>query len=175
MIIDPRYPEPPQADPVLQLFNSPMARLEFYRREIFNETSNLADRTNAYLTAQSFLLIAYASSMANLNPDWGKQFTLVVPPTLALFGVLCSLSAWSGIKAACDIIEHWHSKQIGLLSFDPVFSLKDDDNPLFSDWESSFIGQRKSLSFSKRTPWLFSGLWVFLAVFALWMNIPSPG
>lgn len=174
MIIHPHQPEPPQADPALLLFTSPKERLEFYRREIFNETSNLAARTNAYLTAQSFLVIAYASCMANLNPDWGKLFTLVVPTTLALFGVLCSLSAWPGIRSACDIIDHWYSKQSGLLRADLAVGTSYDDFPLFSDWESSLTGQRKSLSFSKRTPWLFSGFWVFLGIFALWLHLPSP-
>ena len=33
-----------------------------------------------WLTAQAFLVIAFASCMANLNPEWGKLFTLSVPP-----------------------------------------------------------------------------------------------
>ncbi|HEC53619.1 hypothetical protein LCGC14_0200870 [marine sediment metagenome] len=175
MIIHPHEPEAPEADPELQMLTTPRERLEFYRREIFNETSNLANRTNAYLTAQSFLVIAYASCMANVNPEWGKLFTLVVPATLALFGILSSISAWPGIKAACDIIDHWYSKQSGLLSHDPVFGVAYDEYPLFSEWESSFTGQRKSLSFSKRSPWLFSGFWVFLGLFALWVQIPTSG
>ncbi|GAA6132543.1 hypothetical protein NBRC116187_29030 [Halopseudomonas sabulinigri] len=54
MIIHPHQPEPPQADPQLQMLATPpppRERLEFYRREIFNETGNLSSRTNAYLTA----------------------------------------------------------------------------------------------------------------------------
>ena len=57
-------------DPLL--FGSPKDRLDFYRREIQYETSLLSNRTNAYLTAQSFLVIAFASSMANLNPEWAS-------------------------------------------------------------------------------------------------------
>ena len=71
-----------------KMFGSPKERLDFYRREIQYATSILANRTDAYLAAQSFLVIAFASCMANLNPEWGKMFTLVVPPFLALLGVL---------------------------------------------------------------------------------------
>ena len=159
MIIHPHKPEPPQSDPALQMLTTPKERLDFYRREIFNETGNLANRTNAYLTAQSFLVIAYASCMTNSNPHWGELFTLVVPTTLAVFGILSSFSAWPGIKAACDIIDHWYAKQSGLLQHESAFGQAYDEFPLFSDWESTFSGQRKSLAFSKRSPWFF---WAFL-------------
>ncbi|ROZ86229.1 hypothetical protein EF096_03575 [Pseudomonas neustonica] len=175
MIIHPHKPEPPQSDPALQMLTTPKERLDFYRREIFNETGNLANRTNAYLTAQSFLVIAYASCMANSNPHWGELFTLVVPTTLAVFGILSSFSAWPGIKAACDIIDHWYAKQSGLLQHESAFGQAYDEFPLFSDWESTFSGQRKSLAFSKRSPWLFCGFWIFLGFFALWIQIPTLG
>ena len=68
MIIHPHEPEAPEADPELQMLTTPRERLEFYRREIFNETSNLANRTNAYLTARSFLVIAYASVYGQREP-----------------------------------------------------------------------------------------------------------
>lgn len=92
------------------MFGSPKERLDFYRREIQYETSILANRTDAYLASQSFLVIAFASCMSNLNPGWGKLFTLVIPPFLTLLGVLRSLNAWPGTRAAYDIIGHWHFK-----------------------------------------------------------------
>jgi hypothetical protein len=54
-----------------QTFGSPKERLGFYPREIHYETSILANRTDAYLAAQSFLVIAFASCTGNLNPEWG--------------------------------------------------------------------------------------------------------
>ncbi|MEH6565818.1 MAG: hypothetical protein V7756_10885 [Halopseudomonas sp.] len=174
MIIQPNQPEPSEVEANSQIFTTPRERLEFYRREIASETSNLANRTNAYLTAQSFLVIAYGSCMANVNPEWGKLFTLVVPATLALFGVLCSINAWPGIKAACDTIDHWHAKQKNMLDAEPVFGTHYDDSPLLSSWESNFGGLRKSLRFSKRTPFLFSGLWLFLGCFSIWLQLPTP-
>lgn len=158
----------------VKLFGSPKERLDFYRREIHYETTNLSNRTNAYLSAQSFLVIAFASSMANVNPDWGVLFTFVVPPMLALLGLLSTLSAWPGIKAACDIIQHWHHKQAELLRSEPVIGKAYDDSPLFSDWESSEKGPKKSLLFSKRAPWLFTFFWVFLGGFALFLHLLAP-
>lgn len=153
------------------LFGSPKDRLNFYRKEIQYETSILSNRTNAYLSAQSFLVIAFASSMANLNPEWGKMFTLVVPPFLTLLGLISSMHAWPGIRAAYEIIDHWHFKQAQLLSSQPAMGLAYDDSPLFSEHESSEKGYRKSLMFSMRTPWLFTVFWFLLGAFSIYVQV----
>ena len=155
------------------LFGSPNERLDFYRREIKFEKSLLAGRTNAYLSAQSFLVIAYASSMANANEHWGALFTLVVPALLALLGVMSSLHAWPGIKASAMIVEHWQYKQEQLLRSDPEFGPAYDDSPLFSEQEASRDSNRKYLLFSIRSPWLFIILWAVLGVFSVWLQMPS--
>lgn len=158
-----------------KMFGSPKERLDFYRREIQYETSIVANRTDAYLAAQSFLVIAFASSMSNLNPEWGKLFTLVVPPFLALLGLLSSLNAWPGIRAAYDIIDHWHFKQSQLLSSEPLIGLAYDESPLFCETESSHKGYRKSLLFSVRTPWIFATFWVLLGSYAFYIQVTNPG
>ncbi len=154
-----------------KVFGSPKDRLDFYRREIQYETSILANRTDAYLAAQAFLVIAFCSSMANLNPDWGKAFTLVVPPFLALLGAFSSLNAWPGIHAAYKIIEHWQFKQSQLLHSEPMMGMAYDESPLFSDTETSQRGYRKALLFSLRTPWVFLVCWIFLGVYALFVQL----
>jgi hypothetical protein len=153
-----------------QLFGTPKDRLDFYRREIQYETAIMSNRTNAYLTAQSFLVIAFCSSMANINPEWGKVFTLVVPPLLALLGLVSSIHAWPGIRAAYEIIDHWHFKQSQLLQSEPSMGLAYDDSPLFSEHESTEKGYRTSLMFSMRTPWLFSVFWLLLGGFAIFVQ-----
>nr|NOY03200.1 hypothetical protein [Gammaproteobacteria bacterium] len=105
-IITPTTPEHEVSAHNAHMFGSPKERLDFYRGEIQYETSILANRTDAYLAAQSFLVIAFVSSMGNLNQSWGEMFTLMVPPFLALLGILSSLNAWPGIRAAYRIIEH---------------------------------------------------------------------
>ena len=167
MIISPDNPDPPHLEPDVSIFGSPRDRLAFYRREIHHEISNLSGRTNTFLTAQSFLVIAYASSMGNTNPDWGPLFTLVVPALLALFGIFSSISAWPGIRASCDIVDHWQHQQIQLFNCEPVIGPVYDDAPLFSAWESTYGGQGKALKFYKRSPWLFGGFWMVLGGFAL--------
>lgn len=156
-------------------FGSPRERLEFYRREIQYETTILANRTDAYLAAQSFLVIAFGSSMANLNPSWGHLFTLFVPPFLALLGIVSTLNAWPGLRAAYGIIDHWHFKQSQLLRNEPTVGMAYDDWPLFSEAESSHRGYRKSLLFSMRTPWLFLIFWVLLGGFSLTIQLVPAG
>lgn len=171
MIVTPDSPRHNETEREKAIFVSPKDRLDFYRNEIHNEAGNLSARTNSYLSAQSFLVIAYGSCMANMNPDWGPIFTLVVPPTLALLGLLSSLNAWPGIKAACDIIDHWYVKQNSLLNSEPMIGQVYDETPLFSDWESDFKGQRKSLLFSMRSPWLFAAFWLFFGSFSIWLHL----
>lgn len=171
---EPHLPPPtPSGDAIL--FGTPKERLDFYRKEIQYETAILSNRTNAYLSAQSFLVIAFASSMANVNPEWGKLFTLVVPPLLAVFGLVTSVHAWPGIRSAYEIIDHWHFKQSQLLASEPAMGAAYDESPLFSERESSRSGWRKALLFSMRTPWLFSVLWTLLAVFSVYAQYANPG
>jgi hypothetical protein len=177
-IISPNTPESALTDHSehnAKIFGSPKDRLDFYRREIQYETTILANRTDAYLTAQSFLVIAFVSGMGNLNPEWGKLFTLVVPVFLALLGILSSLNAWPGIRAAYDIIDHWHYKQSELLRSEPVMGMAYDESPLFSEMESSHKGYRKSLLFSMRAPWLFMVFWVILGAYAFYIQVDNPG
>ncbi|KQB52265.1 hypothetical protein AQS70_15100 [Pseudomonas endophytica] len=155
------------------LFGTPKDRLDFYRREIQYETTLLSNRTNAYLTAQSFLVIAFASSMANLNPRWGELFTLIVPTMMAVLGIFSSLHAWPGFRASWVIIDHWHFKQSHLLRSDPVMGNAYDDSPLFNEKESSQKGYRKSLMFSMRTPWLFVIFWMVLASFCICIQLSN--
>ncbi|WP_149086948.1 hypothetical protein [Pseudomonas prosekii] len=157
------------------VFGAPKDRLDFYRREIQYETTLLSNRSNANLTAQSFLVIAFASSMANVNPEWGKIFTLVAPVLLALLGIASSLNARPGIRAAYALIDHWHFKQSNLLRSEPAMGHNYDDSPLFCEAESSQKGYIKSLQFSMRTPWLFVVFWVVLASFGFCIQLSSLG
>ncbi|MGG2397259.1 hypothetical protein ACJRW5_09960 [Pseudomonas sp. SH1-B] len=173
-IVTPSAHAAQQADHAQTLiFGTPKERLDFYRREVQYETSLLAGRTNAYLTAQSFLVIAYATSMANSNPHWGAVFTLIFPALLALLGVISSLHAWPGIRASATIVKHWHYKQEQLLRSDPEFGHAYDDSPLFSEQEASSDSTYKSLLFSLRSPWLFVVFWSVLGLFSTWLQLPS--
>ncbi|WP_312290170.1 hypothetical protein [Stutzerimonas nitrititolerans] len=156
-----------------ELFESPRERLAFYRSEIHFEAGLLAERTTSYLTSQSFLMIAFASSMANDNPDWGELFRLVVPSVLALLGLITSLHAMPGIKANFDVIERWHQKQSELLQVEGrVGLLPNQESALFGEGNSPVGGHRykKSLMFSLRTPMIFSLVWAIFGVMCLILN-----
>lgn len=170
-IITPTTPEHLVTEHNAHMFGSPKERLDFYRQEIQYETSILANRTDAYLTAQSFLVIAFVSSMSNLNQSWGEMFTLLVPPFLALLGVLSSLNAWPGIHAAYRIIDHWQIKQSHLLRSEPIMGLAYDESPLFSEAETSRAVHRKSLLFSLRTPWIFLVFWMVLGAYSVFIQL----
>ena len=170
IILNESMPEQGSAEEAL-MFGTAKERLNFYRSEIHFETSILSNRTNAYLGAQSFLVIAYASSMNNVNPAWGDLFTLVVPMLLCILGLVSSLHAWPGIKAAYQIIDHWYFKQTYLLKSEPLMGRAYDESPLFTEHESTEGGYRKALKFSMRTPWIFSAFWVLLGAFSLYVNL----
>ncbi len=156
-----------------ELFESPKERLAFYRAEIHFEAGLMAERTSAYLTSQSFLMIAFASSMANNNPDWGELFRLVVPSVLAVLGLITSLHAMPGIKANFDVIERWHQKQSELLQVEGrVGLLPNHESALFGEGNSPVGGHRykKSLLFSLRTPVIFSLVWAIFGVMCLALN-----
>ena len=172
IITQPTGPDTPTDDDAI-MFGSLKDRLDFYRKEIQYETTMLSGRTNAYLGAQSFLVIAYSSSMANVNPDWGNLFSLVVSVLLSVLGLITSLHAWSGIKAAYEIIDHWYLKQSHLLASQPRMSDVYDDSPLFAKRESNEGGYREALKFSMRAPWIFSTLWVVLGGFSAFIHLFS--
>lgn len=162
----------PRTDKAETLFGSLREQLDFYRAEIQFESSMLSNRTNVYLSSQSFLMIAFASSMSNTNSQWGTQFTLYVPTLLALLGLVTSIHAWPGIKAAFDVIEHWHRKQCELLDTlnEPCVTRV---TPLYGAGNEPLNGSRyrKSLLFSLRSPLIFSVVWAFLGVLAVSLHL----
>jgi hypothetical protein len=153
------------------IFGTPRERLDFYRAEIHYEMGALSGRINSFLTAQSFLVIAYASSMGNTNELWGDVFTFIVPTLLAIFGVVSSFNAYPGIRAAYKTIDHWHFKQAHLLGSEPQMGPEYDDSPLFSDRVDHSVSYKVALVFARRTPWLFAILWLALGGCAIYFGL----
>jgi len=157
-----------------ELFDSPKERLLFYRSEIHFESSLLADRTNSYLASQSFLMIAFASSMANSNPEWGELFRLVVPSILAVLGLMTSFHAMPGIRSNFEVIERWHQKQAELLQVEGRAGLlPNNESALFGEGNSPPGGERykRTLLFSLRTPIIFSFVWAAFGLLCLGLTL----
>ncbi|WP_120994334.1 hypothetical protein [Stutzerimonas urumqiensis] len=153
-----------------EVFDSAKERLAFYRSEIHFESTLMANRTSAYLSSQSFLMIAFASSMANSNPEWGALFRLVVPTILAVLGLITSLHAMPGIRASFEVIERWHQKQAELLQIEGHAALLPNrESALFGEGNTPVGGQRykRTLLFSLRTPLIFAVVWALLGLFSL--------
>lgn len=64
-------------------------------------------RLNALLTSQSFLVIAYASSMAIANDRWSQPLAMLLPPFLALLGFVLAIEGRIGIIAARRALWRW--------------------------------------------------------------------
>lgn len=144
-----------------------------YRSEIQFESQMLASRLNAYLSSQSFLIIAFASSM---NAGWSKPgiFILLVPLPMALLGIVLSIDAWRSIRSSYGVIQRWHERQNSLLeqhlnlSFYWPTEHGEDEAPHDPTLSRRFYeGSR----FAKRSPWIFGAMWLYLGCVTLWLYL----
>ena len=93
-----------------------------YRSEIRFESELLSNRLDSFMSSQSFLLIAYASALGAAHGEWRHPFTLVLPPALAVLGLVLALYARPGIRAAYAEIRLWQEQERELLGRDPHLS-----------------------------------------------------
>ncbi|MFP2930646.1 hypothetical protein ACLESO_36700 [Pyxidicoccus sp. 3LG] len=137
--------------------------LQFYRSEIKFESDMLSSRLNAFISSQAFLVIAYAGSLGALARDWGNPLILVLPPSLALLGLVLALHAGPGIRAAHAVIQEWHLRQRELLS--RAEDLEDYRRALSPTPEDRGPGAavrdrfKQGTVFAKHAPWIFALAW----------------
>lgn len=135
------------------------------RDEIKHEYNVLANRLNSYITSQAFLVSAYAISMGNMNPDWGRQFRVAFPVALCIVGILLSLRAHPGIVAVCNVIQAWHDRQ-------------DDLFDKYTDIEEYAVlrhrGRAKdnarNLTFAQGATLIFGVGWLYMGGLAYWLS-----
>lgn len=146
-------------------------RLAAFRNEIQFESQMLSGRLGAYLSSQSFLVIAYAST---LTAGWAKPgaFVLLVSLPLALLGFVLSLDALRSIRTSYGVIQRWHDRQNALL---------EQHGHLADYWPTEHgadepprdptLGQRfhEGTLFAIRSPWIFGTAWIYLAGVAVWL------
>ena len=137
--------------------------LSYFRDEIRAESQLLGTRLNAMISSQSFLTIAYASSIASSNGHWRQPFTLILPPLLALLGMILVLLARPGLIAAHIAIEHWRNKEADL------FGSRDDLKAYTlatDDASQEELGQRRreGALFARRAPIVLIAAWCVFAV-----------
>jgi hypothetical protein len=151
-----------------EMLQTKLRRLEFYRAEVKHEFNLLSNRLNAYITSQSFLVIAFALSMSNMNPQWTSLLRLTLPASLAILGVITSLQARQGIRGASDVIR-WLDKEGKLFGGDPRMDDYRVDRPVAASGDGSPVDiiHERSLAFAKRLPWVFTVAWSVFGLFAL--------
>ncbi|MDB6452611.1 RipA family octameric membrane protein [Falsirhodobacter sp. 20TX0035] len=140
-------------------------RLAGYRQEIHFEGQMLSSRLGEYLSAQSFLIIAYASSM---SAGWSKPgiFLLLVPLPMTLLGLVLSIDAQRSIKSSYQVIDRWHDRQNELMAekhdLSSYWPTRSDhkDAPIDPTLKTTFY---QGTRFATRTPWIFIVTWIYLA------------
>jgi hypothetical protein len=148
--------------------------LSHYRREIKFQSDLLSSRLSSLLTSQSFLLIAYASSMSGLIGHWQDPFALVFPPILAVLGLVLCLQAWPGIRAGYAVIALWHRKERELLIRNGLNAFDYFPTPQeTTDEPDRWINKRseEGALFTKQAPLVFTITWCYFAVLPFGMYI----
>ena len=144
--------------------------LNHFRAEIRFENGLASDRQATLISSQSFLVIAYAASMASLRDNWGDTLTLLLPPFLALLGLLLSLTAWPGIRASQGVLERWRAKENELLQAQPALAKR----TLASDelGRADLLRRRyESALFAKRAPLIFIAAWCWFLALPIFLYV----
>ena len=145
--------------------------LKHFRSEIQFESTLLSNRLSSFMSAQSFLVIAYSTAMSGALDRWGSVFTLAFPPALSLLGVALSLHAWPGIKAAYEVIEQWHARESDLLEGDEVLqAYRAKGSERWTEGTAASVSGsrfRKSNLFAINAPWIFGIAWCFFGGLAV--------
>lgn len=154
-----------------QLPRDSLKKLELYRGEIHFENQMLSSSLGAYLSCQSFLMIAFGSSVA---VGWSEPgiFTLLIPFPMTVLGIVLSVAAWLSIRASSSVIDQWHGRQNELLEnyldLEPYWPTQHEENESPRDPTLSrrfYEGSR----FTQQSPWIFGAMWIYLLFVTLWL------
>ena len=142
--------------------------LDHVREEIRSETGLLNSRLNALISSQSFLVIAYGSSLGAGYGNWNRLFTMTLPPLFAILGIALVLEARPGMAAAHEALSHWRRREDELIKSRPEllpFTLATDDQSR----RRMELRQHAGSVFASRAPIIFMVAWIafLLLPFAL--------
>jgi hypothetical protein len=150
----------------------PLDKFRFYREEIKHEFDLITGRLNAYLSAQSFLVLAYAAAMNITNQKSLEHFPFNFATLLTVIGVALSLQALAGIRAADKTIDHWNIKIEKLVELHQW--LGDEYQSGVLQKTSRIVSGRRidpfhagGLALPRYSPWIFGLTWIVLWLEAL--------
>tara|TARA_R110002020_G_scaffold14225_12_gene50412 strand:- start:3774 stop:4244 length:471 start_codon:yes stop_codon:yes gene_type:complete len=136
-------------------------QLNYIRSEIREEIALLNNRLNSLMSSQSFLVIAYASTLSSNNGDFHSLFTIVLPPFLAILGAALVLEARPSLKAALEAIDNWRQREAQLVSSSAdyaPYTLAVDDRSR----QAIMRRQHQGRHFATRAPVIMLVAWLVL-------------
>lgn len=142
---------------------------QHYRTEARFEEGLVSGRLTLLLSSQSFLVIAYASSMGASSGDWDAPLPRLLPPALALLGIVLTLCAWPGVLAAHAVAERWHEKERELLAHRPElgpWTLTADEDGR----RDVATRRREGALFARRAPLALLIAWTLFAALPFWLR-----
>ena len=139
------------------------SELDHIRGEIRAEISLLNNRLNALISSQSFLVIAYGTSLSAGYDNWNGLFTITLPPLFAVLGLVLVLEARPGIEAAQEAIGHWRRRENHLIDSWPElmpFTLATDEESR----RRMELRQHAGRLFSTHAPLIFTIAWIVFLI-----------
>lgn len=131
-----------------------------YQDGLRHEGGLMLARLTALLSSQSFLLIAYAGSMSSANGRWQLPLTLVLPPVLALLGLVLAAEGLAGILAARAAGHRWSQRLDALIEAHPELSLYTNGADRHWTRHTRHAGEL----FASRSPVIFMVAWAWFLV-----------
>ncbi|TRN80733.1 hypothetical protein DT385_09510 [Pseudomonas syringae] len=128
-----------------------------YRNEIKHEMDLMLTRLNALLMSQSFIVIAYATSMVMTNSKWSFYLSLILPPFLALLGFSLTWEGNKGILAARDASDRWQRRLDALVKDCPDLIIWADEKNI-----TTKTSVKAGKMFAVMPPKIFLSGWVVL-------------
>lgn len=136
-------------------------QLDYVRAEIREEVGLLNSRLNSLMSSQSFLVIAYASTLSSSNGNFHTLFTIVLPPFLSLLGAALVLEARPSLDAALEAIDNWRDREAALVSSSDdyaPYTLAVDNNAR----QAIMRRQHQGRHFATRAPMIMLIAWLVL-------------
>lgn len=136
-------------------------QLDYVRTEIRSEIGLLNSRLNSLMSSQSFLVIAYASTLSSSNGDFRTLFTVLLPPFLAALGAGLVLEARPSLIAAREAIDDWRQREAALVdsseNYGPYTLANDDPSRRAVQHR-----QQQGRQFAIRAPLIMLAAWLVL-------------
>lgn len=140
--------------------------MRFYREQMQHESGLMLARLNALISSQAFLVIAYSTSMGSANGRWHEPFAMLLPPTLALLGLVLAFHARLSIVAARAAANRWRQRLTQAIREHAELAPWRDE----ADDDELAWGRKAGEVFARRAPIIFMTGWVWLLLLPVFLR-----